>query len=157
MPKHPPYAPVPRQPDDIDPADGIINPDSLPIKDKRRRQQVDEVRDKALVAATIQQGLELKQRMAARAESRMTQNAGDEIATTVEHLDEIRSEPGRSSWAQKKIERATDQLADDTERRTRGLTEGVSREITEVARKPLTPNEIEEEPTFLERLLGPGS
>ena len=150
MPKHRPYAPVPMPPDDLSPT---LDPGNLPVTGKKRQKELNDIVDKTHLDLARQEGLRIKQGHASYAEQSMTTTAITNIDKSITHLAQVREEPERDEWATKRIHRATDHLADDTERRQRGIAEAVSREITNVARKPIEPDEVAE-PTFLDKLTG---
>jgi hypothetical protein len=153
MPRDPGYAPVPMPPDEIDPSlDGaLVDPEAIRGLKKKTRKQLQQVRDKAIVDAAQQHGMRLKHRLASQIEDDMTTTAGDNLSSTIDHLEDIREQPGRGTWAKKRMEGATDRLAGDTERRQRAIAEGVGRQVSDIARKRIDPDE--EDPSLLERLL----
>lgn len=150
MPKHPPYAPVPMPPDDLTPT---LDPGHLPVTGKKSEKELEDIRNKTYLDLAKQEALRLKQAHASYAEQSMVTTTVTNLNASITHLAQVRDEPGRSDWAKKRIERGTDYLADDTERRQRGTAEAVSREITNVARKPIEPDEVAE-PSFLDKLRG---
>lgn len=150
MPKHPPYAPVPMPPDDLTPT---LDPKHLPVTGKKSQQELEDIVNKTHLDLAKQEALRLKQGHASYAEQSMVATAVTNFDASITHLAQVRDAPGRSDWAKKHIERGTDYLADDTERRQRGIAEGSSREIANVARKPIEPDEVAE-PGFFDKLMG---